>query len=123
MLARTYRLRRPKDIAKVYQRGRYASTAGFTVKALKTTWPSSRVAFVVSRKVSKSAVTRNTIRRRLSGQLEQVWETVRPGYDIVVSVRADLSAAPTEELLRSLLQQFKRLELITEEPNVSNPAD
>lgn len=118
MLARTYRLRSSKDISRVYQRGRYSSGRGFLVKAYKSNWPASRAAIVVSRKVAKSAVTRNTIRRRLSGQLEAAWETVQPGYDIVISVREDISALPSVELEAELLKHLKRLELIN--PNSTN---
>lgn len=112
MLARTYRLRRSKDIVKVYQRGRYAGGHDFVVKAHKSNWPNSRLAIVVSRKISKSAVIRNRIRRRLSGLVEELWQTVRPGYDIVISVRSDISALPADKLRESLSEQLRRLGII-----------
>ena len=123
MLARTYRLRRSKDISQVYKRGRYSNGRGFAVKALKSNWPTSRAVIVVSRKTAKSAVVRNAIRRRLSGQLEQAWATVQPGYDIVISVREDISTVPAGDLSRELLAQFKRLELIDKDSHVSNHSD
>lgn len=115
MLARNYRLRSSKDIVRVYQRGRYSSGRGFVVKALKSNWPASRVAIVVSKKIAKSAVVRNSIRRRISGQIETQWATVRPGYDIVVSVREDVSTASAAQLQQELAKHFARLELTTKE--------
>ncbi|HSH31165.1 MAG TPA: ribonuclease P protein component [Candidatus Saccharimonadales bacterium] len=102
MLARQYRLRQSRDINRVYARGRFGAGGQLQVKALKTRWPQSRVAIVVSRKVSKQAVVRNRIKRRLAAQLALAWETVPVGYDIVVSVREDVSQAPVASLRTQL---------------------
>jgi ribonuclease P protein component len=115
VLARTYRLRRSKDIAKVYQRGRYSGGRAFVIKVLETHGPVTRAAIVVSKKVAKSAVVRNTIRRRISGQLEPLWQTVKPGQDIVISVRLDCSADSADQLKAELKQQLDRLGLLTKE--------
>jgi ribonuclease P protein component len=109
MLARIYRLRQTRDIAQVYRRGTYSGGRDFNVKTLATGWPNSRAVIVVSKKVAKSAVTRNLIRRRLSGQLEALWQTVRPGYDIVISVQVDISALPPGQLGTELTKHLSRL--------------
>jgi ribonuclease P protein component len=114
MLAQKYRLRRSKDIARVYQRGRYSSGRDFTIKSLSNGYTETRIAIVVSRKVAKSAVVRNRIRRRISGQIEEAWKTVRPGYDIVITVREDISAIDTPILRDDLHKHLRRLELIKE---------
>ena len=108
MLARNYRLRQPADIARVYRRGRYAGGPHFQVKVLVSKYPASRATVVVSKKVAKSAVVRNRIRRRLSAQLEQLWQTVKPGCDIVVSVRLDLAELSPAELAAELKRQLER---------------
>ena len=68
-----------------------------------------RAAVVVSAKVSKSAVVRNRIRRRIYSVLSQSrLENTRP-YDIIVTVfDAQLAKLPAEELsrrVRALLAQ------------------
>ena len=103
MLPAPNRLRKTNDINRVYKRGVYgAGENQLSVKALATGAPASRVVIVVSKKIDKRAVVRNTIRRRLSGALEQMWATVPAGYDIVVSVHADVSGLPADRL-RSLV--------------------
>lgn len=92
MLAKPNRLRRPEEINRVYKRGSYVGSAELGVKYLKTNLPVSRLVVVVPRKVSKLAVVRNRIRRRLVEPLAASWQTVQPGYDIVVNVRADQPA-------------------------------
>jgi ribonuclease P protein component len=98
MLAREKRLRKERDIARVYHKGRYGRGANIQAKCLSTGLPTSRAAIVVSKKISKKAVVRNRIKRRLSAYLSGSWQTVKPGYDIVLTVRSDISAIPAAEL-------------------------
>jgi len=67
---------------------------------------------VVSKKVDKRAVTRNRIRRRLLGALAGQWETVPDGYDIVISVHADISGLPAPRLRELLAQSLRRARVI-----------
>ena len=102
MLARQFRLRQAKDINRVYARGRFGGSEYLQVKALSTRLPGSRVAIVVSKKIAKSSVVRNRIKRRLSTAVADLWQTVLPGYDIVISVRQDISEAPVAALRQQL---------------------
>jgi ribonuclease P protein component len=98
MLAREHRLRKASDITRVYKKGSYGSAGGVvSVKATTSGRAPARAVVVVGKKVSKRAVVRNRIRRRLIGFLIEQWATVRPGYDIVITVHSDISelAAPT----------------------------
>lgn len=104
MLARMNRLRHRRDIEKVFKRGRFGNAGLLTAKAWQSGNPHSRVVIVVSKKISKKAVVRNTIRRRLSGQLEELWATIPTGYDIVINARQEVSKTPVAELKKSLVQ-------------------
>jgi ribonuclease P protein component len=109
VLARANRLRQARDITRVYKRGAYGGSGGvLSVKAAAVGHSVSRVVVVVGKKVSKRAVVRNRIRRRLIGALRENWATVRPGYDIVVSVHTDVSGLPTDKLLGHLTQALDR---------------
>ncbi len=74
-----------------------------------------RVAVVVSKKVDKSAVARNRIRRR-------VYESVRllsPNFinqsDIVINIYSpQIATMPQDELTKSLISLFNKAGLITE---------
>lgn len=68
-----------------------------------------RVAVVVSRKVHKSAVVRNRIRRRIYEIVRQMGAGIPPGTDLVFTVFsdhvADLEAAKLQAIIRELLQK------------------
>ena len=115
MLAKARRLRQERDIVRVYKKGRWGGAADLHAKAFKTGWPEARMAIVVSKKVSKKAVVRNRIRRRVAGQVEELWNSLVPGYDIVVTVRSDVSEATAPELKKQLSQALSRTGAINEE--------
>lgn len=109
MLTKPLRLRKAADITRVYKKGTYGGSAGMlSVKALVSGRSTPRVVVVVAKKVSKRAVVRNRLRRRVVGDLERHWQTVRPGYDIVVSVHSDLSTLPAEKLHDHLFRALAR---------------
>ncbi len=114
MLSRDKRLRREKDIAMVYRKGRYGGVSSLQVKALSSKLPTSRVAIVVSKKISKRAVVRNRIKRRLSGYLGDNWQTVQPGYDIVVTVREDVSKTAPTALGQDLNSALRKSGVLTQ---------
>jgi ribonuclease P protein component len=64
-----------------------------------------RVAVVVSRKVDKSAVRRNRIRRRLYEAVRSLASDIKEPYDIVLSV---FSNAVLDEPYARLLKQLKK---------------
>jgi ribonuclease P protein component len=113
MLAAPNRLRDRRAIAAVMRRGRYVATESLSVKAAPNRLAYSRAVVVVSKKVSKKAVVRNRIRRRLAAILAERWATVAPGYDIVVTARDDVAAQATAELQRHVAALLKQASLLT----------
>lgn len=111
MLASTQRLRHSRDITRVHSKGKPARSGPLQARALRNNRSTSRAVVVVGKKVSKKAVVRNLIRRRLAAVLATQWETVTPGYDIVVTVRDDISAATTAEQTAWLTALITNLEL------------
>lgn len=73
-----------------------------------------RVAVVVSKKVHKSAVVRNRIRRRLYELIRLAALQDQPAYDVVVSVFSDKVA---ELPAQQLAQEFNKLLGRTEVPH------
>jgi ribonuclease P protein component len=114
VLARANRLRSAADIARVYKRGAYGGSGGaLSVKAVASGRSEARAVIVVPKKVSKRAVVRNRIRRRLSELLRDHWATVSPGYDIVLSVHSDLSDLPAAQLTEHLHRALARAGITT----------
>jgi ribonuclease P protein component len=109
MLPAAHRLRSSADIARVYKRGSHGGSGGvLTVKAAPSGRPQTRAVVVVGKKVSKKAVLRNRIRRRLTEALRGDLATVAPGYDIVVSVHADISETPAPAIREHLTRALTR---------------
>lgn len=73
-----------------------------------------RLAVVVSRKVHKSAVVRNRIRRRLYEAVRQLDDRIKEPYDMVMTVfHENLATIPAEELDRMVKAQLKQAKIIT----------
>jgi len=109
VLARAHRLSSAADIARAYKRGTYGGSGGIlSVKAVRSGRSQSRAVVVVAKKISKRAVVRNHIRRRLVEALREHWATVSPGYDIVISVHSDLTELSAASLAGHLQQALAR---------------
>lgn len=82
----------------------------FAVKAVPNERRRSyRVAVVVARKVNKSAVARNRIRRRLYEAVREFESDITPPFDIVITVFQDsLLKAPYREIKGQLKKQLKQ---------------
>lgn len=72
----------------------------------------SRVGFAVGKRVG-NAVTRNLVRRRLRAITRLT--PLRPGFDIVLTARADAASASYGELERGVRQCVRRAKLLAGE--------
>lgn len=109
MLKSQSRLRKRADITRVYKRGSYGSGNGaLSAKVLRSGHAHSRAVVVVGKKVSKKAVTRNLIRRRIIGDLEKRLGTLNVGYDIVITVHQDVSELQPTQLANHLAQALTK---------------
>jgi ribonuclease P protein component len=74
-----------------------------------------RVAVVVSKKVNKSAVVRNRIRRRLYEVVRSVAPRINGSYDLVFIVYSDqLAEMPAPEVRRAIVEKLERAGVLTE---------
>lgn len=82
----------------------------FVPNARRTTY---RLAVVVSKKVNKSAVTRNRIRRRLYEAVRRHEARIQAPYDMVLTVFSEqLASLPAEELEQLVIDQLKKANII-----------
>lgn len=110
MIAFKYRFHGHGSLRYVYKNGQAIRTHLVTLKyTMNPHRKHPRFAVVVSKKVLKSAVGRNRIRRRVYETLRQYTTADFPSYDLVwiVSSSEILTATPTEltSLIRELLTQ------------------
>jgi ribonuclease P protein component len=114
MLSRAHRFHGYNSLRFVYRQGKAARGPAFAVKAAENPRRSSyRVAVVVSRKVNKSAVARNRMRRRLYEAVRELAPAINGPYDIAITVFHDtVLEQPYKQLLGQLKKQFKELKII-----------
>lgn len=124
MLARRHRFHGHNSLTYVYRHGSTVRAQHLAVRYVRNERRADyRLAVIVSRKVHKSAVQRNRIRRR-------IYEIVRTGkpiptpYDIVVTVFSDQVASLSPEELTPLVRNlFKKAGLYHNAPASSNRSD
>jgi ribonuclease P protein component len=108
-LPREYRLRSPEDFRRVLKSGRRKTDALFTLVSLPGSGPDARLGIAVSRKVSKSAVERNRIKRVVRDNFRHRRAGL-PAMDIVVMARPAAAQAERRDIAESLERHFDRIE-------------
>lgn len=110
MISRGHRFHGLNSLRHVYSRGQTIRGSLITVKYLDNPRRDSyRAAVVVSRKVHKSAVVRNRIRRRIYEIIRHKEPYIAKPYDVVVTVFseqvANMPAYSLDKMLVELLQR------------------
>lgn len=104
MIHQTHRFHGRKSLGLVFKRGQVMHGRFLSLKFVRNPYGRTyRVAVVVSRKVSKSAVVRNRIRRRIYEAVREVEDQITQPYDLVFLVREDeLARIGSNELQTSV---------------------
>ncbi|MBU0731405.1 ribonuclease P protein component [Patescibacteria group bacterium] len=112
MLASNFRLKQQKDFKKTFSTGKTASSGLFVVKYSKNSARNSRFAVIVSNKVSKKAVLRNKLRRRVKSWLLEQGTNILPGQDVIIIAKHQAAGAEINEIRKNLEKAFVRAKLI-----------
>ena len=106
MLPKKNRLRKTRDIEKVFKNGKTCKDGFLFLKFFKNSLPASRFAFVVGQKISKKATTRNRIKRSIRKAISNQMLNIKPGFDgvwVVLKNPDDLKS--TETVVKKILQK------------------
>ncbi|RMG31759.1 MAG: ribonuclease P protein component [Gammaproteobacteria bacterium] len=103
-----HRLRTPAEFRRVFARGQRSSDRELTVLALPNGRPYPRLGMAVSRKVSKKAVVRNRLRRRIR-EVFRLHRGELPGLDLVVVARPGAAELDYHTLEQRLRGHWRRL--------------
>ena len=107
MLSAKHRLRKKKEIDKVFKNGRSFKEGCLILKTMKNDLAFCRFAFVVSKKVSSKAVVRNKIRRKIREAVRLNWQDCQPGTDnlfiVLPALAKEENLAKAEENVLNLL--------------------
>jgi len=108
MLAEENRLKKKKDFEKVFKQGKSFRSEFLSAREAKNGLDASRFGFAVSLKVSKKAVARNKIRRRMREIVKKNISSFKKGRDIILIARPGLEKkdfAGTEEVLEDFFKK------------------
>jgi len=116
MISSLYRFHGHNSLRYVYSNGKALRSQLFTVKFVPNTRRSRpRFSVVVSKKVIKSAVGRNRIRRRLYEYVRLNIPRLNAVYDVVIiCTSAELRTLPYAHIVEQLESLFEKGELYSE---------
>lgn len=104
-------LSKKKDFEETFKKGRSSFDSIIGIKCLKNNIETSRFGLVVSTKVSKKAVERNLIKRRLRAAVRECLFGLYSGYDCIIIALPLINKKKYSEILDSLDKHFKKLKL------------
>jgi ribonuclease P protein component len=103
MLARKFRLTGGRDFKEVEAKGNTFQSQNFGIAYLdRGDKGPPRFAFVVSTKISKEAVDRNTIKRHMSETVRLMVGEVKDGLDVVFLAKTTIMRIPADEIVREV---------------------
>jgi ribonuclease P protein component len=113
MIPAPFRFQGHNSLRYVYANGKAVRSERVTIKWVKNTHRSKpRISVVVSKKVLKSAIGRNRIRRRVYEYMRLHTTKLKDVYDIVIIVTSpELRDIPAPELSGLLDQLFEKADL------------
>ena len=134
-LPQRYRLRHRRDFSAVYRAGLRRDAPHLSLRALPIadghnslhsanldsaqsqlavvpTPQPTRIGVSISQKVSKLAVVRNRIKRRIRAALRQLIPELLPGWLVVITVRPSAVECCYEEFLQELKQLLTKAEVL-----------
>ena len=109
MLPKKHRLRHEKDFAKLSVKGRPLYGLFCILRAWKSGSDPSKIGFVASGKIFKTAVARNRARRRMREAFRPVLKTVPAGYDMTFVAKPEILKADFVELRASIAHLLEKL--------------
>lgn len=104
MIGATHRFHGRSSLRFVYQRGQTIRGGAVSLRHIRNERQGSyRTAVVVSRKVSKSAVVRNRIRRRIYEIIRKSSARITGPYDLVFTVYSESAAEMSHATLQKIV--------------------
>jgi ribonuclease P protein component len=106
MLPRAHRLKSDAHFKALARKGRSFFSPLLTMRALRLPQGDTQIGFVVSTKVSKSAVARNRIRRQLREIVRSELPKLGSGFQIMLVVKKQAIGTPYAKLSNEINKLF-----------------
>lgn len=113
MLPKEKRLTKQKDFDKVYKESKSLFGVILSLRCSKNNLNKTRVAIVVSNKISKKAVERNKIKRRVRAAVSQHIEKIDIGYDCVFIAKIEIIDKTYQEIEKAVTMLLKKRRVLS----------
>ncbi|MDD3386669.1 MAG: ribonuclease P protein component [Candidatus Pacebacteria bacterium] len=107
MLPKENRLKKKKEFETVFKNGKTVRSKNIISKYFKSEDNKTKIGFIVSKKVSKKAVERNKIKRRLRASVRENKEMIKDGMNIIIIALPSIKEVPYSEInndIKSILK-------------------
>src|SRR5574344_1670479 len=111
MLNRSFRLNKNKEFDQVFQAGHSFFVIFLGIKAIKNEATANKFGVLVGLKVSKLAVKRNLVKRRIKAVLQKENKNLKQGYNIVVITKPEIVDYNYQEIKEEISRGFNKLNL------------
>lgn len=112
MIAKKFRFGKKADFDKVFNSQNKFYSNNFVLRYCKTKNLNNRFSIVVSKKISKKAVVRNKIRRRIYEVLRLNLEKMNIPYDIILLVKRGVVDMEYPDIEKEILYILKKSKLL-----------
>ena len=110
-LSKKYRLKKRKDFEEVFKKGIYCSGSCISIKLKRNNLNISRFGIVVGSRISKKAVIRNKIKRRISEAIRLNLPQLKKGFDVIVLTKPEVVDKKYQEIENILVSLFKKAKI------------
>ena len=114
MLAKLNRLKRKKDFARIFKKGRGFKEECLFLKVLPSGANQSRFGIIVSQKISKKASERNKIRRRIRAAIFKKLTALEGSFDAVIVAIPGIAKKDFTAIEKMITELFKKARIIKE---------
>ena len=113
MLASKYSLKGDENFAEIKKNGKIYQSKNFALAVLKRKDEEpTRFGFVVSLKISHSAVIRNKNKRAMSEGIRQIYTRIKPGYDCAFLAKKQIASSYTSDIMKEVQGAVEKAKLI-----------
>ncbi len=112
MLIKKYRLAKRNDFQSIFTTGRKSFNKLFSLRYKLNNLNNSRIAVVVSNKVSKKATTRNRIKRQIRSIISDFLPKFKQNFDIIINILSPASNKEYGALKEELLKILKKSNIL-----------
>ena len=112
MLPSLNRLRHDKDFQNCFSKGKAFYNEDFMLKTVHNQLGLNRFGIIVANKISKKAVVRNKIRRRIRESLRRLLPQMKGDYDCILLTKRNISSVKYSDVGFSLELLLKKAHIL-----------